>query len=273
MGWFDKLKALVDIKIDLRNLVQITINSNNATNSNNSAAFTNTEKSLIINTAHLSEEQKKELKQITKEYIEEGNKLLKTETSQTLHSIEDYNRENKSKDKQILDFFKDVIPDEDLDALEASLFLRSEFRKGNETIVKKIKRDIRIKFGDRGNNISNLCTAGYFENFLRELYNVSKEKEKFDQLYESIVSDSVLAVFVNKEMSTRALTEEIKKKIEASLRYGLEAIFIHGIGKQNISTIKSCIVENKNFFDFFEKIIFEKENIIMVKLLIRKKEL
>lgn len=270
MGWFDKLKTLFDIKISLN--ISPTIKLVKVDNSNNASAgkeyvYNEKENVLVLNAKNLTEDKNQELKSITKEYIQDGNMLLKDDASRKFQEVESYNKKGRENDKQILEFFKDIIPPKDLDTLEVSLFLRDEFR--NHYDIKEMKQDIRRKFGDRGNNISNLCTAGYFENFLTELHKVSTER--FKELYELIVSNSVLAVFVNAQMSDFQVADEIKKKINASLQYGFKDVYIHGIGTQNINKIRRCIEKNKEFFDFYEKIIFERENVIIVKLLIKPK--
>lgn len=282
MSFLEKLKDFVNIEFKDISLLKIFIIKNSKINSDNTSIedskissgsplieepkeYTYKENKLVFNGENISVERKEELKPIIKEYIQEGNMLLKTDTSEKLKKVELYNKKDNKDDKRILEFFKDIIPSKDLEALEISLFLREGFKNGYD--IKEMKRDIRKKFGDRGNNISNLCTAGYFETFISKLHNETL-KEEFNELYEQIVSNYILAVFVNEQMSVFQITEEIKKKINASLRYGFKFVDVHGIGTQNINKIMSCIENNKDF-DVFEKIIFERGNIIIVKLLIK----
>jgi len=118
-------------------------------------------------------EKKKILGELVRNYIEEGNKLLELKTDNLLESLYQYNKKNTN--RAILNFFEPIIPIEDYEALESALFLRDKFLKGE--YINKLKQDIRTRFGDRRNNISNLCTAGYFENLLMTLY---KELCKID---------------------------------------------------------------------------------------------
>lgn len=282
MSFLEKLKDFVNIEFKDISLLKIFIIKNSKINSDNTSIedskissgsplieepkeYTYKENKLVFNGENISVERMEKLKPIIKEYIQEGNMLLKTDTSEKLKKVELYNKKDNKDDKRILEFFKDIIPSKDLEALEISLFLREGFKNGYD--IKEMKRDIRKKFGDRGNNISNLCTAGYFETFISKLHNETL-KEEFNELYEQIVSNYILAVFVNEQMSVFQITEEIKKKINASLRYGFKFVDVHGIGTQNINKIMSCIENNKDF-DVFEKIIFERGNIIIVKLLIK----
>lgn len=276
MGLLENLKAFFNVDINLKdvsiikivknfNMENSKINSDNSSIQTKEYIYNEKEKTLLLSEENISVERKEELKPIIKEYIQEGNMLLKTNTSEKLKKVELYNKKDNKNDKRILEFFKDIIPSKDLEALEVSLFLIDGFRNGYD--IKEMKRDIRKKFGDRGNNISNLCTAGYFETFIPKLRNETS-KEEFNEFYEQIVSNYILAVFVNEQMSAFKITEEIKKKINASLRYGFKFVDVHGIGTQNINKIMSCIENNKDF-DVFEKIIFERGNIVIVKLLIK----
>jgi len=200
---------------------------------------------------------------LIKESIKEGNPILEINASELLSQLYEYNKENKN--NQTLNFFKPIIPLEDFEALESSLYLREVFIKNGD--VSKLKQDIRKRFGDRGNTIANLCTAGYFEKFLLPLYNSSKER--FKELYEIIVAKSVLAIFIHSQMSQEQIPKDITNKLRISTKYGIKFIHIHGIGDYNINKIKECLGEQKEYFDFFQKEIYEKDNIIIVELLLK----
>lgn len=260
--WFRKLKNLIKIDIDFSNLININITKSS---SNNPDIYNHDEanKNLNIYLDKFSQDKKQELKDILKDYIQEGNKLLEKDTSKLLNNLYDYNKENP--DKAILEFFKSIIPLRDYEALQSSLYLKNAFKSGQD--VRKLKSDIRKRFYDRGNNIANLCTAGYFETFLIPLYNSSQEK--FKEVYEIIVDKSILAVFVHGEMGEEEITSQIKNKLEISQRYGINFIHIHGIGSINITKIKECVEKQKQFFELFDKNIFQKENILVMELLLK----
>jgi len=261
MSWLDKLKAIFNIELNSP-LISINI-TKNSNNKNCTEGYAYDKENLKVFWDELPSEKKQEFSKTIKEYIADGNKLLETETAEVLHNLYKYNAE--SKNQQILNFFKPIIPQDDFEALECALYLRSLFQKKQD--IKKLKSDIRQRFGDRGNNITNLCTAGYFEEFLMPLYNSSKER--FNELYELIVAKSVVAVFVYSSMLQEEIMEEVTTKLTISRRYGIEFIHVHGIGAANISKIKQCIKEKKDFFDFFEKEIYEKDNIIIIELLLK----
>jgi|SRR3989344_3292957 len=263
MGWFDKLKALFNLEINSP-LINVNITRNSDNNVRGKEHFFDKEKKrLHINYDELSEEKKKDLAKIFRDKIDSGSEIFEDKTYILLKDLYDYQK-SRGEDKKILDFFFPVIPKDDYEALEASLYLRKKF---NERVdVRKLKEDIRRRFGDRGNNIANLCTAGYFEKFLIPLYNHSKDD--FNKVYEVVISKSAMAIFVHSQMSDYEITQGLGKKIDLSKRYGLDFVHIHGIGERNILTVMRWIEEHKDSLDFFNKEIFEKEGIIIVELLL-----
>lgn len=261
VDWLNKLKALFNIEINSPLItVHITKDSNNQ---QKEYLYDKNKKKLEVFLNKLPKEKESEIKSVVQNYLEEKNKLLEINTTKLLHNLYKYNENNEN--KQILNFFEQIVPKNDFEALESALYLRYVFQ--NKGDINKLKKDIRQRFGDRGNNIANLCSAGYFEEFLIPLYNSSKTE--FNTLYELIILKSVVAVFVNRNMKHEEITEEIKKRLEISKKYGINFIHIHGIGESNISKIKQCINENKSFFDFFEKEIYEKDGIIIIELLLK----
>ncbi|MFH1895824.1 MAG: hypothetical protein ABIJ74_04620, partial [archaeon] len=271
----DKLKGIITININSPLLKDVSfINFNNSFNKtqknkgsliqniskNGEMFFNNETKTIEINLAKIKEEEKKTIKELINDFTEDSkeNILLEKTTESQLNNIYKYEKEND--DAQVLNFFEKIISPEDYDALESSLYLRSEFKKGND--ITKIKIDIIAKFGDRGKNICNLCSANYFEGFLIPLYNLSPEK--FKELYQIVVEKTALTLFVSSNTSPEEITKSIISKLNISTKYGFNFIHIHGIGKHNLETIKKWVDENKDFMNFFEKNIYEKENIIIL---------
>ncbi|MBU2577081.1 MAG: hypothetical protein KKF50_05165 [Nanoarchaeota archaeon] len=259
MAWLDKLKALFNFELNAP-LINITKNSGN---SNLGKEYVNSGEKIDILFDNLSKEKQEKLKLILKEKVEEGSKLLEEKSFGLLRELINFQR-TKGEDKKVLDFFQNLIPKEDFEALESSLYLRRRFQEKRD--VSKLKEDIRTRFGDRGKNISNLCTAGYFENFLMPLFNSSKEG--FDNIYNVVVSRSPMAIFVHSAMGEDQITRDIKTGLEVSKKYGIKFLHIHGIGDQNIRTIKRCIYENKELFNYYDKEIFENNGIIIVELIL-----
>jgi len=80
-----------------------------------------------------------------------------------------------------------------------------------------------------------------------------------------------MALFVHKNTDVEKIPEEITTKLYLCKKYGLKFIHIHGIGAKNIDKIKTCIEEQKEYFDYFDKKIYEndKAHIIVVELLFK----
>jgi hypothetical protein len=262
MGWLDKFKALFNIEINAP-LINITKSSNNKTDIDEEYSYDKDTGKLKVYRENLSEEKKNELDLIIKESVQEGNKFLEKESLNLLKDLCNFQK-NKGNDKKVLGFFHEAITKEDLEALEAALYLRKKFLEKCD--IRYLKQDIRTRFGDRGNHIANLCTAGYFENFFMPLYNSSREN--FEKIYEVVVSKSAMAIFVNSQMNDIEIADKIKRKLEISKKYGLKFLHIHGIGELNIRTIRNCLEENKELFKFYDKDIFEKDSIIIVELIL-----
>lgn len=277
MGFLEKLKQIfnIDIKNFKGSLFQINIynNSNNSTvtnipnKPNKGGHFIDEDKGVFyLDTASINASQRKFLKDSSKEYVEKGNRLLEYKTSNLFEEL--YNFKRHKSGSAVIDFFSKIIPEKDLETLEASLFLRSKFQNGEN--ISSLKKDIINRFGERGSNISNLCTAGYFEMFLIPLYNASPES--FPKMYEDIVNNSMMALFVNRKTKASDIPIEIEKNIKLSKKYGIKQFHIHGIGEANIKKIKKCIEAQKAFFNFFEKNIYENKtgDIIIVELILAK---
>ncbi|MFH1696389.1 MAG: hypothetical protein ABH854_00590 [Candidatus Diapherotrites archaeon] len=286
MGWLKDLsglfKGIVEInakgaKIDVRlfnfniDNQKITITNSGNRQVNNKAIYKRGA-TVYIDLAQVKDEQKKKLKPIIKEYLDSSDEpLLEVETDKLLENLDKYAPAKEGESRRIVEFFHNIIPPNDLEALEAALYLRSAFERREG--IDKMRKDIRCSFGSRGANITKLCSARYFEGFLIPMYNTLSEegemgKRRFNELYELTVGKAALTVFVYEEMTPEEIQKQIAEKIEISKKYGIRFINIHGIGTNNAAKIKQCMEDRKDFFKSFErKIVFEKENIIILELI------
>jgi len=266
MGWFEQLKSLIKGKLSLKGLKINIVNVNVTKN------FTGC--TIIQKGKYQYDESTKTLevhpdefikhKGILSGYVNDGNRLLESETSELLKRLYEYKAGNTN--QQTLHFFSDLIPRNDYSALSAALFLKNEFSHGKD--VRKLKQDIRFQYGERGSCISNLCTAGYFEEFLMPAYN-ALTREEFLELYSLVVDHEALTIFVHQGMAIEEISEIIKNRLSIAKTYGLTFFHIHGIGKSNIEKIKECLKSQKDFFNFYEKKYLEKENILVIQLLLK----
>lgn len=196
------------------------------------------------------------LQEVIKIAYDSGGLILKDDSGQILRAYREYLDKNPY--KEILSFFEDKIPADDYTALKMSLYLRSEEKTG--TNIWRYKEDIRSRFGDRGANIANLCTAGYFENEFMPLYK-NLSREDFSSYYELAVGKKARALFVHRGMDLEGLKKEFETILIKALRYHMDNFRIHGIGESNVSIIKKLIKYLRSSQDnrFTINIVFQRE--------------
>lgn len=273
MSWFDKLLAALGTKFgDISFFNNWTINIGNTAHMTSEdkdrfegKAYVIDEGAKVINidVDQLDGDTKALLGEATRKHIKEGDKLFKGSTAEVFKKVKLYTKTHPY--SKVIRFFQDEIPPEDLEALKASMYLRDEFYKHHD--VTKFKSDIVDQFGQRGKNICNLCTAGYFEGFFIPIWN--DYHDEFDRLYEIIVSQAIIAVFVHYGMKEDDFLEEVKYKVDMCKRYGLGALHIHGIGTKNCRNVKKWIEDNKEDIEFVERSLYDKEKVLVVELIFK----
>ena len=197
MGFWDKLSSLLesfaDIKLPFSQLkelnIKININSFNKTNPERKPILIDeTTETLHFFPNHISQhispEKEKEFIELLKLYREERGKLVSAKKNSLLNCLYEFTKEESKEDQEILIFFNNKIPHKDYLVLRDSLFLRREFfiKKKSPGTITSYKLDIRNRFGIRGVNIANLCTAGYFEKLIMPLFG-EHSKEDFEYYY------------------------------------------------------------------------------------------
>jgi len=189
---------------------------------------------------------------------------------------EDIKRKDSAPDvREILEFYKDKIPAADLIILRQAMYIKKVFLERRNQDVRNMKRDIRDKYGKRGANITNLCTAGYYEKDFNEMYEElskiyiteDKIKAKFLSLYDPYVDDLPCSVFVSIGMKE----EDIEKQIVTRLKYGIDYIKVHGIGSSNVKRVKKVISVLEKTMSI-EKNIIDDNNVITAELTFAKRQ-
>ena len=194
-------------------------------------------------------------------------KILSPKSVQLLKFI------NSQKGKEpIVATLKPYIPPSDFRALEASLLMREYFRTHKDG-VDALRDGIIERFGDRGRRITNLCTAGYFEDLAKLCKENCSSPEgvaKFKSIYETIIGQEAFAVFVMGAMSEDETKKAIFRKAVANIGYGKRFVDIHGIGKINVKKIGAAIKqlpEDHRFPKIKEKEIFhESKTLLFIRL-------
>lgn len=267
MSFLEKLKQMV--KADINISTNININSNNISAK---TEYDVTTKTLSLNLAKFSDDEIRDFGTATKSAVlEEGELLLGKDSEELVESIKMI--DNSSDVKSLLNFFKDKIPQEDWNALRAAMFIRKRFEMGlssfDDTYTRK--GDVIKKYGTRGKNICNLCTSGYFESMLIPLHDEMKKMpdysaEKFLKIFNLIIDEEAFAIFVPGNMSTDEVKTTVEDKIRRNLRYGVNFVSIHGIGKWNVEKIKEAIGDILLEHPTSKKNITESDNIINARL-------
>ena len=268
MRIFDKLKHI--IKIDWRGFKFLSPNITIIQNTQNKDKIivSKDENKILLNYPSLDEEEKQLLIDSIKEGFENKESDLLEEKSEA--RVRDIKQKSELQSiKSVIEFYKDKISDEHWRALEASLYVREVFRQ--EQPVRELKRNIIRKFGEDGRNISNLCTAGYFEGYIKQVYEEMKFNpdfviEKFQDYFKKIVSTSPFAIFVYRDMSEEELSGEIIHKLETYQKYGIKFLAIHGIGKDNVKKIRKIVQEIEEERNLTIEMA-QEGNIIVIKII------
>jgi len=167
---------------------------------------------------------------------------------------------------------KSVLTVEDYLALEDSVYIDYLSNVGRRDEIGKYKQQIIRRFGQRGNTICNLYTAGYFHSIFLPLYDDLSKKdggiEEFKHTFDKLIRDFPLAIFINHLMTTDEVKTLIKNKVLNNIKYGIKRLHIHGINETNCKNIREAIklLQEEREISFTPTVIEEKDNIILVTL-------
>lgn len=243
MGWFDNLKSLISAKVDLSNLKSIKFSIGNNNQHNSLFKLENNSKHLHITLGSdiLEDSKKRKLAQeiIRSAVSEAGIPVLEEHASATLEDIS-----SNHKYEELLNYFTDKIPHRDIPILRAALYMRKLHDEGKH--VDAYKQDIVSTYGQRGANIANLCSAGYFESHIQPMYEELRQRPNFTQQlfidnYDLIIEKAPFAVFVSGVKSDSELSEEVSQKLVTNRMYGIHQLNIHAIGTENVRKLRELI--------------------------------
>ena len=152
--------------------------------------------------------------------------------------------------------------------MEEALFIRSEFHARREGVVKVLKHQMIVQYGDRGRNITNLCTADYFDDLIS--YHNDNGREAFQKVYDLMVNKEAFALFVHSGMNKSSIKTEINQKVKQAVNFHIASIFIHGRGKTIINRILTVVKELEPESKFTSQVLFNeaKRGLIIVKLIV-----
>ena len=221
MAFFEGLKNIIPAKIAEESYGFDLVLTESRSKSEINFKVNKPKKTITVYLNKLSYKEKSILeKHLKKCFNQDQLKFIESEKVDLIERLLNYNKED---DGSTLLFFKDILTPFDLNVLRDSLFLRNEFINGRN--ISSLKRDILMAYGERGNIISNLCSAGYFEEVMIPLYN-SSQKEYYS-FYDLAVDRAVKAFFVNSGMTVSKITQEIERRVASAHSSGLKSINIH----------------------------------------------
>ena len=270
MSWSDKLKDLIKVHLpQLKSLVNFNININ-CNNSNETVEYSQKLNRVDVNIEKLSVKERAVFAEVLHEAKEDDKILLENKSAEL---VEDFNEKDRSQGAQdTISFLKEVAPAEDIVIWRAALYIRQKFEERKDIV--ELKSDLVAKYGEKGRNISNLCSARYIEDLLKPNYefiieNVAEDvrKEHVKRLYGLVVNELAITIFVHFGMKEDVIKREIEAKIDQNLKYGIKFLNIHGIGKRNVQKIKETIDGVQKVFKKkgkeIENIIYNQEKDII----------
>lgn len=167
---------------------------------------------------------------------------------------------------------KQILTVEDYSALEDSVYIDYLSKKDRREEIGRYKQQIIRQFGQRGNTICNLYTAGYFHGIFLPLYDDLSKKdgglEEFKLTFDKLIRDFPLAIFINHLMTTNDVKTLIKNKVTNNIKYGIKKLHIHGINETNCKNIREAIkiLQEEAEITFTITESEEKNSIILVTL-------
>lgn len=174
---------------------------------------------------------------------------------------------------KIIDQLKGEIPIEDIPKIRAANYVRNRFNSKSGG-VGRLKEDIGHRWGQRGRNITNLMTAGYFENYIIPVLKGEIAKPipsiTFSEFYEIVVNETAFSIFVPKAITEEELkTQIIHQSIRNVEEFNRDYISIHALVRSNVDKVKtvvSVLQNDKRFLDFVIKKHIYKYNKIFIQL-------
>jgi hypothetical protein len=249
--WFDKLKEIFNFNlsnISISNLVNINLSINIRKDSGPgpSYAVNPLTESVDLYPHRLDAAKQADfLKSLPDAVDQDEIALVDREARARLENLSQSDKDNKD----ILHFFKPILPGDDFAALRSS-FLVGQLWERRAPRHAAIKSDIIDRYGDRGRNICNLATAGYFHSVIKPLYEAMHKTSgfklaDFHDHYNIIIEQSAFAVFVSGAMSAAVIIDEVKAKVRRNSKFGIKYVSIHGIGKETVKNIRTAVAAIK----------------------------
>lgn len=242
MEWLKLFKGL--FKTKLKNIIQLKATSHVETkkdsdNTTSSVALTINGSVNIINVTPNSnglvdDKTLEQLKSVILPAFENNKVLVLQEESQELLKSYKEFRES-STTTELLDFFRGKISQLDVRLLETGLYEEYLISTNQIEKAQKVKSDVISQYGQRGKNIINLASGGYYKTHIKPLYEALDEQglaNDFAGEYEQIVDELPFAIFVHSGINEESALNMLYDKAYKNVQYGVreETIILNGFG-------------------------------------------
>lgn len=236
----------INFNIDLSKLQSIKFFSDNNINNTTLERDEQNPKVLVVKVnpqkIYDSPQELEAVKQMLRLSVPNEGGLYESETDKLIDEVSVF--QSTGDGDELLVKLKGKMPDSDLPIWEAALFIKQAHERGER--VDKLKQGLRYRFGERGGNIANLCSAGYLEEIILPIYDELSQRpafsiDQFHAQYEVIVTQYPFAVFVAWNSEDADILKEIQTKIEYNKNYGIHQLNIHTIGKDNIRKVLAIL--------------------------------
>lgn len=247
-GWLTKLLELLKIKVDVSALkaenLHVHINSAAPPTQPPSIVIDKATGKIEVNLAGLDASQLAALRGIIKDSVISENQVVIEEHAEG--RIEEMREvEAQPDNRALLNSLQPYLSSQDYLALRSALVLQAQFKAGQPVI--KLKAELLNRFGTRGTNIANMCSAGYFEQVAQYVSQHQGDHgfsvERFRGNLERFITESAYAFFVKSTLSDIAVAETLSQMIYRNARYGQNTLVIHAFGSRNVARVGSIVDE------------------------------
>jgi len=257
-GFFDHLKSLIHIDLSGLKSAKVSLFSGNKDGSLVKIDRSDHSVHIQLNVAssQLDDPKKRHqlLSAIHNAVLETPNQpILEDYALSVVEDITKTEQDIQNEAPQTFEYFEDKIPSADLPILRAALYIRSVHQRGLQ--VWQMKSDIMERYGTRGANIANLCSAGYFESQLKPMYEELATRPNFSRQlfidnYNVIVDSAPFAVFIGRSRSVDNLVKEVEQKLQINKKYGIAQMNIHAIGAENVHKL-NLLLQDTRIMQYF----------------------
>src|ERR1039457_487722 len=199
---------------------------------------------VVINANKLKGKQKRALKQIMPDLLNESGAILDESSAPTVDAVVKSLPAIQGAAKGLAQ----IIPPTDVPLLNACLFLRMKYQRGEA--VEVLKAQIMRIYGTRGGNFANLCSAGYLESTFLPAYeeltraypnNPEEAKAKYQTFYKTVLNELPWTEFVSGRAPAAKTTVHIVEKMKRNVLNGVRYLNIHALGEKNVKTVASIL--------------------------------